>query len=224
MGFLSGIRDKVIDFFDGAGGNDKKNNSGKRIAPTKVPKSPPAPEKNHTPTIGGLKVAQRDYPDKDKYLTDKERNKIIEQAKQWDKTPYPKGEKYSGANAVKGKGADCSGSTCAIYEAAGFPYEYKYANPNKGPKNFTTTKEFENIPDGVSPRAGDVGWYGNKSGGHMVIYDPKAPKTKNGMTGDSWSARRPGVDYGPANTKMFESQYGKPVWFRYVKKPGKKEP
>ena len=102
-----------------------------------------------------------------RFITPEEGQKIVAVARTWIGTPYSQ----MGGNSKKGKFADCSGSTHAIYEEAGFPY------PHQSTKAFADyaakTDRFKPAP-GNAPQVGDVGYWRNAKEGHMVIYDPNA--------------------------------------------------
>jgi hypothetical protein len=69
------------------------------------------------------------------------------------------------------------------------------------PYDYLNSPAFSNSPyfrpsPNNSPQVGDVGQWN----GHLLIYDSNA-----GGKNDAWSARRPGVPYGPAETKWWNN-------------------
>jgi RHS repeat-associated protein len=132
------------------------------------------------------------------FITLEEGQQIVDSAKEWEDTPY---NSTPGSNRWKSTGADCSGSTWAIYHDAGYDYSYlKYGTTAM----FSSNPLFKKSPNN-SPQVGDVGLYS----GHMVIYDPNAGKNRN-----VWSAHHTnGPPYGPGRS----SWYGTPTWYRYYK-------
>jgi cell wall-associated NlpC family hydrolase len=160
-----------------------------------------------------------------RFLTMAEGMRIVAAAKMWAGTPYgKKGGPYAGANPVKKKGADCSGSTWKIYQEAGFSYgDYTSA---AGFKTIVgTDKHFvpgEHFFKQVSvPQTGDIGWWS----GHMVIYDPSIAQDstlrglqQNPGTKSVWSAssEKSTRNYGPAWSHWY-SEGKPPIWYRYYK-------
>jgi RHS repeat-associated protein len=128
-------------------------------------------------------------------ISAEEGQQIIDVAKSWEKTPYLFGG--------KGKsGADCSGSTWAIYKEAGLPYKYLPS------ASFPNSPNFRPSPDNV-PQVGDVGRWN----GHLAIYDPNAPDGNN-----VWTAHRTGgPPYGPYRFEHYNKIYGHVQWYRYYK-------
>jgi len=121
---------------------------------------------------------------------------IVDVAKTWQGVPYfPNGGDKSSRDQ-----ADCSGSTWKIYGEAGFPYPYSPSD------NFSRNPKFSPAPNNV-PQVGDVGQWN----GHVLIYDPNAGNGNN-----SWSARKPGVPYGPAHWQWWSGK-GPVTWYRYNK-------
>jgi RHS repeat-associated protein len=124
-----------------------------------------------------------------------EGQRIVEVASRWIDTPYIFGGKSR-------EGADCSGSTWAIYKEAGFPYKYLPS------ASFPNSPSFRPSPDNI-PQVGDVGRWN----GHMVIYDPNAPNGNN-----VWTAHRTGgPPYGPYQFERYNKIYGSVTWYRYYK-------
>jgi cell wall-associated NlpC family hydrolase len=116
-------------------------------------------------------------------------------AKSWEGTYYIFGGKSR-------DGADCSGSTWAIYKEAGFLYKYLPS------ASFPNSPNFRPSPDNV-PQVGDIGRWN----GHMAIYDPNAPDGKN-----VWTAHRTGgPPYGSYNFERYNKIYGTVTWYRYYK-------
>ena len=151
---------------------------------------------------------------------------IVGKAKLWKGTPYGTG-KYAGGNAVKDKGADCSGSVWAIYKEAGLSYGV-YQSSASFPSsvvgtdaNFVKGTHFFKKVD--TPQVGDVGWWN----GHMAIYDLNAGKTvtKTPLDGNQWSARTTGQNFGPTRRNWYDNHvdektdkhYGTVKWYRYWK-------
>lgn len=192
-----------------------------------------------TPTTAKTKGSGR-------FLTIAEGRKITLVAKGWKGTPYAPQhkdgklvvgtEKYAGGNAVKGKGADCSGSVWATYKEAGFSYG-AYFNTVRFVNLVATDTHFivAWVKDLVGqeadfiqgkhffrqvsqPQAGDIGWWHNGKSGHMVIYDNDAGTTEpNKQQGNVWSASNPsGRAFGPGRIDWYDKQYNAPAkWYRY---------
>ena len=139
-------------------------------------------------------------------------------AKEWTKAKVP----YVSGGKTK-QGADCSGTTWKIYEEAGFSYgSYQSTATFRTLVGADNDKEMKgkHFKQVSTPQVGDIGWWN----GHMVIYDPNAGKTNNGLTADCWSSSNPKSDrlYGPAALHWFEKNYGtKPIWYRYWKADSK---
>jgi cell wall-associated NlpC family hydrolase len=127
------------------------------------------------------------------FITQDEGTHIAKIASKWSETPYL----YGGTTK---KGADCSGSTWAIYGEAGYPYDIKY----RPSVQFHLNPRFQPVPDNL-PQAGDVGWWN----GHVVIY---------AGNGEIWTAYHTG---GPKFAKDMLHKWVKrkgPVkWYRYRK-------
>jgi RHS repeat-associated protein len=136
-------------------------------------------------------------------LTPEEGQRIVNEAKTWEGTPY-----VSPGNQKK-IGADCSGATNQIYINAGFPYT------NTGSTKLASDSHFEKVDN---PQQGDVGWWN----GHVLIYDASAGEGMN-----AWTAHHTGVEFGPGNTSWWSGKPGKkgPVtWYRYKKDEKKNNP
>jgi len=148
--------------------------------------------------------------------TPEEGQKIVTVAITWIDTPYSQ----LGGHSKKGKFADCSGSTHAIYEEAGLPYPYQRT------KDFADyaakTDRFKPAP-GNTPQVGDVGYWRNASEGHMVIYDDKAYEhltkeqlKKGGFAqANTWSATGSKHVYQATPQPWFDKKYGPVKWYRY---------
>jgi RHS repeat-associated protein len=129
------------------------------------------------------------------FISAEEGQQIVDVAKSWVGTAYVFGGKSKG-------GADCSGSTWAIYREAGFPYKYLPS------ASFPNSPSFRPSPDNV-PQVGDIGRWN----GHMVIYDPNAPNGNN-----VWTAHRTGgPPYGVDQFEKYNKIYGAVTWHRYYK-------
>lgn len=151
-------------------------------------------------------------------ITEEEGQLIVSIAKTWAGTPYA----LTGANSIKGKKGDCSGSSNQIYVEAGFPYPYQTSKTIVA--YIEASHRFRKVggtPEDP-PQSGDlIVW----PGGHIAIY-AKFPegdqnalnqyKKKNNM----WSAYYPGGPaYGAARAEGFrrnESFY----YYRYFLLPG----
>jgi RHS repeat-associated protein len=131
--------------------------------------------------------------------------KIQSEAKQWVGTPYAPEDaahekyEYRGPGAVRGEGADCSGSVHSIYAAAGAPYDYTSSN------KFADQVSAGKLPFTIvtSPQPGDV----VLQKGHMSIYANNAGTGKN-----LWSARNPARPFSAGHTSYFK---GTPSYYRY---------
>jgi cell wall-associated NlpC family hydrolase len=121
------------------------------------------------------------------FITPENLQKILSNAPSWKGVPYLRRGKTR-------KGADCSGSTWAIYGEAGSPYLYRDSSSFPG-------SEFKEVP---SPLPGDVVWWS----GHMAIFAGE---------GKVWSARRTGFVYGLYPIEWFIKDYGPPTYYRYWK-------
>ena len=113
--------------------------------------------------------------------------KIVARAATWEGTPY----KSPGTTK---KGADCTGSTWAIYNGVGLDYPHKYSAVN-----FPKYSQFEEVS---MPRPGDVVWWK----GHVAIYVDETYV---------WSARRPRYSYGKFPVSWFNKRYGPPKYYHY---------
>jgi cell wall-associated NlpC family hydrolase len=128
-------------------------------------------------------------------LTREEGQKIVDQAKTWEGTPYL--SSGSGKDSVKGAQgkADCSGSTYYIYVDAGYPYGKDYMH-TRAFQTYVQSEEssFIEIPDIQSAQPGDILFWP----GHIAIY-AEFPEEENRVTfgrkDNMWTARRPGKNY-----------------------------
>lgn len=171
-----------------------------------------------------------------RFITLTEGQRIARVAKSWKNTPYGMG-KYAGGGAVKDKGADCSGSTWKIYAEAGFPYG-GYFNTVRFVNRVATDSHFivawlkdlvgvdadfvegEHFFKQVNqPQVGDIGWWHNGKGGHMLIYDPASgPAPPKDAQGNAWSARTEGAPFSSVRYQWFDDIFKTPVkWYRYWK-------
>jgi cell wall-associated NlpC family hydrolase len=140
-------------------------------------------------------------------LTPEEGQKIVDQAKTWNGTPYgPIGSGFEGSKAQKGSdgGADCSGSVHHIFQETGKDYSYTPSG------SFAEAAATGKIPfreiSADEKQPGDVVLYP----GHMGISEGKS--TNNGA--DSViGAHRQGIEFGSAPETSFK---GTPRYFRYI--------
>lgn len=143
--------------------------------------------------------------------------KIVTEAATWKGTPYS----AIGAKSVKSKGGDCSGTTCKIYEVAGF--SYSYTDTAHFVDYAVKSGLFREVAANEAWQDGDVLYWSS----HVAIYcsfalDPINATTdrvnKKGIkykqTNDMWTAFRPGGDpYGPYKLSYFRPDA--PRVFRY---------
>jgi RHS repeat-associated protein len=131
-------------------------------------------------------------------LVDLEEGKRIEaRAQSWIRTPYL-------SPGATRKGADCSGSTWAIYQEAGFPYK---GFPYIGSWGIPTGPYFRPAPNNI-PQPGDVGWFP----GHVLIYAPGGPGGRDVLTAHHTG----GPSYGYDFLQGWEKQKNTTVkWYRY---------
>lgn len=148
-------------------------------------------------------------------LTVTEGERIVAVAAEWDETPYADQEhlsppgpyaQYRGPNAVKKKGADCSGATWRIYGEAGFNYAYRHSAAWAGAVDEGRIP-FRRLAATETLQPGDV----LRFAGHLAIY-----------AGDSkmWTARR---SFYESNGEYKNRRFGllavslwkKPVLARY---------
>ena len=190
-----------------------------------------------------VEAAKKKEEDKGRFITAAEGQKIADVAKLWADadTPYsPRYKKllgvkilipgsggYAGGKPVKGKGADCSGATWAIYKEAGLSYG-SFLNSVGFMKLVATEGNFVKgthfFKEVGAPQVGDIGRWTNglpkdKELGHMAIFDPKVGKTTSGIVGDLWSASNPDSNrnFGAAHVSFFNGKhgYGMVTWYRY---------
>ncbi len=128
-------------------------------------------------------------------LVNLEEGKRIEaQAQSWIRTPFL-------SPGATRRGADCSGSTWAIYQEAGFPYK------RGGSWDIPNSLYFRLAPNNV-PQPGDVGWFP----GHVLIYAPSGPQGMNVLT----AHRAGGPSYGYDYLQSWGNQKNTTVkWYRY---------
>lgn len=130
----------------------------------------------------------------DDFITNVEGKRIVAEARNWVDTKYV----YGG---ITKSGADCSGSTWAIYAGAGFPYDAKYRPSSQLAHN----PKFKLVPNSI-PQEGDVAWWP----GHVAIY------AGDGMI---YTAHNTG---GPAYSRVSLAMWVKsrkglqPKWYRYI--------
>lgn len=171
-------------------------------AGVQAPKAPAAHVKPKAvaaqPTVKGRTVF-RD-------ITPVEGKKITAEAANWVGTPYVS----PGAKCKKG--ADCSGSTWAIYGDAGFPLE------RLSSYDFPKSKYLRKLKPGEKPQAGDIGQWP----GHVLIYDPalgveRVNKGKGHVAEyeRAWTAHNPKTKYGPESIRSWVKSKGPVTWLRY---------
>lgn len=131
----------------------------------------------------------------DTFISASDGKKIVQEASKWEDTKYV----WGGATT---NGADCSGSTWAIYRNAGFPYDVKYRSSSQ----FAHNPNFKMIPNTV-PQAGDVAWWS----GHVAIW---------AGDGDIWTAHNSGghaYSKVPLSTWVKSRKGVQPKWYRFCK-------
>lgn len=142
-------------------------------------------------------------------LTDPEGKKIVDNAATWKDTPYATaGTALAGEAAVQGVGADCSGSTCKIYDQVGDAYKYK----SSGAFAAAAAREgfpFRQLSTNEALQAGDIILFN----GHMAIYAGQATNGNDLM----WTARGAGRPYIEMPVKYWGS---KPVGYYRYQVPG----
>ena len=153
--------------------------------------------------------------------------KIAQVAKTWVDTPYaPIGSKYSGGNAVKKAGADCSGSVWAIYKEAGYSYGNYFntvrfvdvvaSDPHfiaawiqklvSADESFVKGKHF--FKEVFMPQVGDICWWP----GHMSIYDPASGAAPpHNVLGNAWSERDKGKNFSSVRYQWYDDIFKTPV-------------
>jgi hypothetical protein len=136
---------------------------------------------------------------------------ILVEAESWNGTPYAPSPQdhpdnplnvYAGGNAVKGVGADCSGSVHGIYENAGISYEYRNT------VGFAQDYEKLGFSNVTVPLPGDIVLFK----GHMGIY-------RGNNTYNLYSARSIGKVFSPTKSSWYE---GTPRYFRHNSLMGNK--
>ena len=161
-----------------------------------------------------------------RFITAAEGQGIVGVAKDWEKAKVP----YVSPGNTK-RGADCSGSTSAIYAEAGLGYGHKgtagFSDVVGTDANFVKGKHY--FKKVYTPQVGDVGLWSNgkkkeEARGHMAIFDANAGFTdspKNKQPGNLWSASSPTSDrdFGPAKISFYDNKnnYGTVTWYRYWK-------
>ena len=141
----------------------------------------------------------------------------MSEAATWKGTPY----KSLGDLSVKSQGGCCSGTTCKIYDVAGFPYSY---NDTAHFASYALKSGlFREVLASEVRQDGDVLYWS----GHMAIYCSFALDPINVITdrvskkgvkykqiNDIWTAFRPDGDpYSPHKLSYFRSDA--PRVFRY---------
>ena len=143
-------------------------------------------------------------------LTPEQGQAVASTAATWIGVPYTQ----KGSHDTK-SGADCSGSTWAIYAQAGF----RYSNAPVPTGSFVQSMVKPTPTPGyffpvTKPQAGDVMFWS----GHMAIYDPNAQKTcgcRAQQGSNMFSATHPGgAPYGPFNSKWWFNGMP-PIYYRY---------
>jgi cell wall-associated NlpC family hydrolase len=138
-------------------------------------------------------------------ITPREGARISDNAATWKDTPYATaGTELAGAAAMQGVGADCSGSTCKIYDQVGNVYSYRSSGQFAGAAA-TEGFPFRQLTTNESFQQGDVILFK----GHMAIY---AGQDGNGNS-LMWTARGAGRPYTQMPMKYWGSQ---PIgYYRY---------
>lgn len=146
-------------------------------------------------------------PEAKSYISAADGTLITTEAASWKGTPYA----LVGNNSTKGEtgGGDCSGTTCKIYAAAGFRYEYQ--STEAFPNYVLKSGLFRKLDPGDAMQDGDLLYWSD----HMAIYStfmsaaeslfkttPRTNKAGQPWTqhNDMWTASRPG---GPTAQARF---------------------
>jgi RHS repeat-associated protein len=128
-------------------------------------------------------------------LTPEEGERISDNAAKWKDTPYATaGTQLAGAAAIQGVGADCSGSTCLIYDQIGNGYSYKSSGQFAG----AAAQEgfpFRQLNANEPLQKGDVILFK----GHMAIYSGQ----NNDGAAMMWTARGAGRPYTQMPVKFW---------------------
>ena len=154
-------------------------------------------------------------------ITSEEGRRITQEALSWKGTEYA----LVGAKSVKGHSGDCSGTTWAIFNAAGYPYPYQSAGTFSA--YAVTSRNFRKLKEDEVKQDGDILYWDD----HIAIYSTFSSKleapfrttpriNKKGQpwtqTNDMWTASHPGgAPYGPGIIKFWKSTA--PDFYRYVK-------
>lgn len=160
-------------------------------------------------------------------ITLEEARKITSEAVGWKGTTYD----LVGRNSKKGLTGDCSGTTWAIYCAAGYKYDYK--STESFPVYAIQSKLFRLLGDDEPKQDGDILLWDH----HMAIYSTFSTPLEVGyrttqrfnknnkpwtQVNDMWTASHPdtpsrrSVPYGPAAIKYWFPDDPADV-YRYVK-------
>jgi hypothetical protein len=130
---------------------------------------------------------------------------LADDAVNWKDTPYASaGTAFAGAAAMQGVGADCSGSTCQIFDQVGLVYKYE----SSGQLAAAAAQDgfpFRQLTANEVPQSGDVILFT----GHMAIY---AGQDNNGNA-LMWTARGVGRPYTEMPVKYWNTR---PIgYYRY---------
>ena len=148
---------------------------------------------------------------------------ISSEAASWMGTPYA----LVGNNSTKGEtgGGDCSGTTCKIFAAAGFLYDYQATATF--PTYAMRTGLFRELDPGESKQSGDLLYWSD----HMAIYStfmsaseagfkttPRTNKKGQPWTqyNDMWTASHPGGSAYRASAILYSGKPTAPRIFRWV--------
>lgn len=152
-------------------------------------------------------------------ITKEEGLKITAEAKTWKGTPYS----MAGSSTMKGVKGDCSGTTCKIFEAAGFPYAFQ--STSTFPAYAASSGLFRKLSSGEARQDGDVlHWSGHMAISCTFFMDEQNRVTKREKNGrkfdqvnDMWTAfHTGGPAYAPHRSDWFKTD--KPTIYRYQKK------
>ena len=156
---------------------------------------------------------------KKRQLKPEEGQKIVDEAATWEGTPYLSSGK--GENSRKGADgeADCSGSTCYIYQNAG--YSYGGFMPTETFATYVTSDKsrFVEIPDIKDAQPGDILFWP----GHMAIFAVFPEDFKKSWNiienkytlPNMWTARRTGKLYSAMCWETFRKG-AVPIVYRYM--------
>jgi RHS repeat-associated protein len=136
-------------------------------------------------------------------ISKRQAKRIIDEAATWVDTAY------ASPGATKNEGADCSGSTWAIYKKAGFPFK----------RSSTASFENLNVKTGRfvkvdKPQIGDIVLFKK----HMAVYDSNAGTTcgcskRNNL--DLWTTHGTNDDPGRYGAGAQRDFPGTPKYYRY---------